>query len=194
MTQGETYNPLYYELEIWRKNYLASEEMKRHHKSLGQTHSCPLLCCLPGESLPHHLFRWCSRMTKTYCWFPSVYPLLCRNGNGREGAGSELPATKQRQLMKNRRSFPFSLTQHQASRLALLFLSLLHLWEHLIWCFAWVTVSVKENYTSFTSFTLLLAYVGHNHRFSLDFDPWVWTISILSILSFSALDMFHMPC
>lgn len=95
--------------------------------------------------------------------------------------------------MSYRRAFSLSLNQPQIAWLALLFMSTSHLWDHLNWCFSWVTVSAKEDYTSFASFTLLLAYVGHP-LFSLDFDPWVWAISILSIVSFSDLEMFHMPC
>lgn len=126
-------------------------------QSLGQTHS--------------HLFWWCSGKTKTYWWSPSVYWLLCRNG--REGAGSDLPALTQ--LMSYRRAFPLSLRQSQIAWLALLFLSSLHLWEHLSLCFSRVTVSAKANYTSLTSFTLLHPYVGHP-LFSLDFDSLVWAI------------------
>lgn len=69
----------------------------------GQNHDCSLLYCLlretikefpvlPWESLHHHLLCWCSGKTKTQSWSPSVYRLPCRNGNGGEGAGSDLTA------------------------------------------------------------------------------------------------------
>lgn len=88
MTQGEIYF-------VFRNGNLKKLLQNRGEdviQSLGQSHSCSLLHYLSLESLPHHLFCWCSGKNKTYYWSPSVYQLLCRNGNGKEGAGSDLPA------------------------------------------------------------------------------------------------------
>lgn len=82
-------------------------------QSLGQTHSCSLLCCLPWESLLHHLFCWCSGKTKTYSWSQFVYWLLCRNGNGREGAESDLPAPNKGNYWTTEEPFLSALTNPQ---------------------------------------------------------------------------------